>query len=209
MRAERMSDHAKGGGSMPGSDPKRALGMPSACAPHHQCTAPPERSKRDLSSKFLTGLTSFDRGYARCPRSEEFSSRSGCHEPSHPGIDRCCRGRKNHRSSRTASFDHTAQSALPVTRHLSAADRRERDASVVLYDDAQDRVSLHVRDDLFVGCDHLSGAYFAGAMYESEVMLFDSLERRYYRFHVQQVMALASVSNRAYSTVQRTELQET
>ena len=82
-------------------------------------------------------------------------------------------------------YDHIQQTALPVTRHLSEAHRREPRAPVVL-SDAPDRVSLRVRDDLFVGWDDVTGAYFAGAMYEADVMLFDSLERRYYRFRIHQ-----------------------
>ena len=102
-------------------------------------------------------------------------------------------------------FDHTQQLALPVTQHLSETERKQPEAPVVLHCEPQDRVSLRVRDDLFVGWDHLTGAYFAGAMYESEVMLFDSLERRYYRFRVHQV-APTAVPYPVHSPLQATEL---
>ena len=54
----------------------------------------------------------------------------------------------------------------------------------MLHLDAQERVSLQVHDDLFSGWDHGTGAYFAGAMVQSEVMLYDGYERRYYKFSV-------------------------
>jgi hypothetical protein len=81
-------------------------------------------------------------------------------------------------------YDHSQQSTLPVTRHLSEAAKREREAAIVLHADAQERVSLEVHDDLFSGWDHGTGAYFAGAMYQSDVMLFDAREGRYYKFSV-------------------------
>ena len=81
-------------------------------------------------------------------------------------------------------YDHSERSTLPVTRHLSEAVKREQEAAVVLYADAQERVSLQVHDDLFSGWDHATGAYFAGAMYQSDVMLFDALDGRYYKFSV-------------------------
>jgi hypothetical protein len=104
-------------------------------------------------------------------------------------------------------FDHAQQSALPVTKHLSQAQRRERPAPVVLHD-TPDRVSLRVRDDLFVGWDHVTGAYVAGAMYEADVMLFDSLERRYYRFRIHQA-ALDLIPYAPPIDAQGTQLQET
>jgi hypothetical protein len=104
-------------------------------------------------------------------------------------------------------FDHTTLSAVPVSRHLSMAERTKRKAAIVLYVDSQERVSLRVRDDLFVGFDHGTGAYFAGAMYESDVMLFDSSERRYYRFHVHQG-APALLPLLAHTPSQGVELQE-
>jgi hypothetical protein len=104
-------------------------------------------------------------------------------------------------------FDHSEQLALPFTRHLADVDRRDAWAPLTLHVDSQESVSLSVRDDLFVGWDHLTGAYFAGAMYESEVMLFDSLERRYYRFRIHQA-APAAIARAAPSSEERAELHE-
>jgi hypothetical protein len=81
-------------------------------------------------------------------------------------------------------YDHACGEALRVTRHLDEASSDEREEAMVLHLDAQERVSLQVHDDLFSGWDHLTGAYFAGAMYESDVMLYDGYERRYYKFSV-------------------------
>jgi hypothetical protein len=103
-------------------------------------------------------------------------------------------------------FDYTAQSALPVSTHLSEADRREPTAPTVL-SDAGERVTLRVRDDLFTGWDQLTGAYFAGAMYESEVMLFDSEPHRYYRFRIHQA-APVSIPYSASAHLRQLQLQE-
>jgi hypothetical protein len=46
-------------------------------------------------------------------------------------------------------------------------------------------VSLEVHNDLFTGLDHLTGAFFAGAIHDADVMIYDGYEGRYYRFHVQ------------------------
>jgi hypothetical protein len=80
-------------------------------------------------------------------------------------------------------YDHALGRALPVTRHLEAeALREDAEEALVLHLDPQERVSLQVHDDLFSGWDHLTGAYFAGAMVESDVMFYDGYERRYYKF---------------------------
>ena len=82
-------------------------------------------------------------------------------------------------------YDHAHGEALAVTRHLlTEAAAQDAAEAVVLHLDAQERVSLQVHDDLFSGWDHVTGAYFAGAMVQSEVMLYDGYERRYYKFSV-------------------------
>lgn len=81
-------------------------------------------------------------------------------------------------------YDHSEGLDLPVTRHLSLAANRGTDAALVLYSDRDERISVNVHDDLFSGWDHATGDYFAGALYESDVMLFDGQERRYFKFSI-------------------------
>jgi hypothetical protein len=56
---------------------------------------------------------------------------------------------------------------------------------VVLYASHEERVSLEVHDDLFTGLDHLTGTFFAGAIHDTDVMVYDGHEGRYYKFRVQ------------------------
>ncbi len=81
-------------------------------------------------------------------------------------------------------YDHTEELDLPVTRHISLDAYKDSDAALVLYGDADERVSVKVHDDLFSGWDYGTGDYFAGALFESEVMLYDAHERRYYKFSI-------------------------
>jgi hypothetical protein len=80
-------------------------------------------------------------------------------------------------------FDHTGGESHPMTSQALERMARERDG-VIVYADAGERVSLKVREDLFSGWDHLTGAYFAGAIRDSEVMFYDGYDRRYYQFSV-------------------------
>ena len=81
-------------------------------------------------------------------------------------------------------YDHTLEEALPVPKHLQQQALREDRDALVLHLAPEERVSLEVHEDLFSGWDHLTGAYFAGAMYQSDVMLYDGFEGRYYKFSV-------------------------
>ncbi len=67
-----------------------------------------------------------------------------------------------------------------VERALQQSEGRE----VVLDRSPDERISLKTREDLFVGWDLVTGDYFAGAVQASEVMLFDSHDRSYYRFQI-------------------------
>jgi hypothetical protein len=79
-------------------------------------------------------------------------------------------------------FDHAEGAAFPVGHPLErAGDAAE---GIILYADSGERVSLKVREDLFSGWDHLTGAYFAGAIQDSQVMFYDGYDRRYYQFSV-------------------------
>ena len=76
--------------------------------------------------------------------------------------------------------------AWPIAEQaVEQAARARNGAVVVLCANDGERVSLKVKDDLFSGLDHLTGAYFAGAIYESDVMVFDGYEGLYYKFSVQ------------------------
>lgn len=83
-------------------------------------------------------------------------------------------------------YDYSLEEASPLGRaELARAARiRERDA-VVLYASHEERVSLEVHEDLFTGLDHLTGTFFAGAVHDAEVMVYDGQEGRYYKFRVQ------------------------
>jgi hypothetical protein len=81
-------------------------------------------------------------------------------------------------------YDHSAGEALPVHKHLQQEALRQDQQALVLHVAPQERVSLQVYEDLFSGWDHVTGAYFAGAIYESDVMLYDGYEGRYYKFSV-------------------------
>jgi hypothetical protein len=82
-------------------------------------------------------------------------------------------------------YDYAVDETLSVTRHLPPGEAGKGSAEpLVLHFEAQERISLQVREDLFSGLDHRTGAYFAGAMYESDVMLYDGYEGRYYKFSV-------------------------
>ena len=81
-------------------------------------------------------------------------------------------------------YDHTEGLYLPVTRHISPAAHGDSDAALVLYGDRNERVSVEVHDDLFSGWDHVTGDFFAGALYESDVMIYDAHERRYFKFSI-------------------------
>lgn len=53
----------------------------------------------------------------------------------------------------------------------------------ILFEMAEDEaVSLEFKDDLFLGWELNSGSYFAGAIHESNILLFDSQDGRYYRY---------------------------
>ena len=82
-------------------------------------------------------------------------------------------------------YDCTLGEALPVSNHLQA-DRHtdESREAVVLHLGPHHRVSLEVHEDLFSGWDHTTGTYFAGAVYESDVMIYDGYDGRYYKFSV-------------------------
>jgi hypothetical protein len=81
-------------------------------------------------------------------------------------------------------FDHTEGCNLPVTTHLSPTAQREKDVKLVLLGESAEVISVQIHDDLFSGWDHETGAYFAGALYESDVMLYDDQERRYFKFSI-------------------------
>jgi len=82
-------------------------------------------------------------------------------------------------------YDHSLGQALPVPKHLPA-DRHadESHEAVVLHLDPHHRVSLEVHEDLFSGWDHTTGSYFAGAVYESDVMIYDGYDGCYYKFSI-------------------------
>ena len=83
-------------------------------------------------------------------------------------------------------FDYSHHEAWPIAEQaVEQAARARNGAEVVLCANDGERVSLKVKDDLFSGLDHLTGAYFAGAIYESDVMVFDGDEGLYYKFSVQ------------------------
>jgi len=84
-------------------------------------------------------------------------------------------------------YDYSGQDASPLGQaELERAARiREPDTAVVLYASYGERVSLEVHNDLFTGLDHLTGAFFAGAIHDADVMIYDGYEGRYYKFHVQ------------------------
>ena len=82
-------------------------------------------------------------------------------------------------------YDHAVDQTLSVTCHLPPGEAgKDSDEPLVLDFEPQERISLQVRADLFSGLDHHTGAYFAGAIYESDVMLYDGYEGRYYKFSV-------------------------
>jgi hypothetical protein len=80
-------------------------------------------------------------------------------------------------------YDHTEGVDVPVRRHLLPAAQPERDVLVLFRNPAQ-CISIQVHDDLFSGWDDATGTYFAGALYDSNVMLYDAHERRYYKFSI-------------------------
>ena len=82
-------------------------------------------------------------------------------------------------------YDHLLGEALPVPQHLAAARHPdESHEAVVLRVGPYHRVSLEVHEDLFSGWDHTTGAYFAGAVYESDVMIYDGYDGCYYKFSI-------------------------
>jgi len=82
-------------------------------------------------------------------------------------------------------YDHSLGQALPVPKHLPA-DRHadESHEAVVLHLDPHHRVSLEVHEDMFSGWGHTTSAYFAGAVYASDVMIYDGSDGPYYKFSV-------------------------
>lgn len=55
----------------------------------------------------------------------------------------------------------------------------------ILFEMADDEaVSLEFKDDLFLGWELHSGSYFAGAVHDSNILLFDSQDGRYYRYRL-------------------------
>lgn len=55
----------------------------------------------------------------------------------------------------------------------------------ILFEVTQDEaVSVEFKDDLFLGWELNSGSYFAGAVHESNILLYDSQEGRYYRYRL-------------------------
>lgn len=83
-------------------------------------------------------------------------------------------------------YDYSLQDTSPLGRaELERAARMRQTDAVVLYASHEERVSLEVHDDLFTGLDHLTGTFFAGAVHDADVMVFDGHEGRYYKFRVQ------------------------
>ena len=82
-------------------------------------------------------------------------------------------------------YDHSLGQALPVPKHLPADHHAdENHEATLLHLDPHDRVSLEVHEDLFSGWDYTTGAYFAGAVYASDVMIYDAYDGRYYKFSI-------------------------
>jgi hypothetical protein len=78
----------------------------------------------------------------------------------------------------TSGLHQHLKRPVDLTRHSVV-----RDGVAIVYDPAGgERVSLKVEDDTFLGWDHNTGTYFAGAVIESDLMLFDAYDRRYYKF---------------------------
>ena len=79
--------------------------------------------------------------------------------------------------------DCTYAEVVPIDRVL-AAERRLDDARLLITFPDEERVSLTVHEDVFRGWDHQSGYFFAGAVYESNLLLFDGQDRRYYQYQI-------------------------
>jgi len=80
-------------------------------------------------------------------------------------------------------FDCTHAEVVPID-HVRAAERRLEDARLFVTSKDEECVSLTVLGDMFRGWDHQSGYFFAGAVYESNLLLFDGQERRYYQYQI-------------------------
>ena len=79
--------------------------------------------------------------------------------------------------------DCTHAENVPID-HVRAAERRVEDARLLITSAEEERVSLTVHGDVFRGWDHESGHFFAGAVYESNLLLFDGQNRRYYQYQI-------------------------
>jgi hypothetical protein len=62
--------------------------------------------------------------------------------------------------------------------------KAERAGHRLVFENAGDEVvSLEVREDsMFLGWELVSGHFFAGAIHESDILIYDSEDRHYYRY---------------------------
>jgi len=79
--------------------------------------------------------------------------------------------------------DCTHAEVVPID-HVHAAERRLEDARLLIASQDEEPVSLIVHEDMFRGWDPESGHFFAGAVYESNLLLFDAQDRRYYQYQI-------------------------
>ena len=80
-------------------------------------------------------------------------------------------------------FDCTHAEVVPMD-HVQAAERRLEDARLLITLQDEEPVSLTVHEDMLRGWDHESGHCFAGAVYESNLLLFDAQDRRYDQYQI-------------------------
>ncbi|MCW5620002.1 MAG: hypothetical protein KIS79_02710 [Burkholderiales bacterium] len=81
-------------------------------------------------------------------------------------------------------YDCTHQTYVPM-RGVDAHDAPlTEDDRLLLEISEEERVSVKFENDLFLGWDLNSGFYFAGAIHESDVLLFDAQERRYFHYQL-------------------------
>lgn len=80
-------------------------------------------------------------------------------------------------------YDCTHQTYVPME-DVDAHDVPLVEDRLLLEASEGERVSVKFENDLFLGWDLTSGFYFAGAIHDSDVLLFDAQERRYFHYQL-------------------------